>query len=215
MKVEMIEIEIFEPHPVVRAGLRRLFAAHDDLHIAGEVVSVADVSMPNGFGNKPDLLLVELPESGQRGVDVIARFRNQAPQTGILVLTAYPAEHYALECLRQGARGYLNKDCDPCEIVKAARTIAGGRRHISLQVAELLANQIGHDCGNAAHHQLSARETEVFHKLARGDTATAIASALALSVKTVSTYRTRLLEKLNLSSNSDLTYYAINNHLIA
>lgn len=211
----MIEIGILDSHPVVRAGLRRLFAAHDDLHIASEGVSVADGSTLIGCANKLDVLLVDLPESGQRGVDVIARFRSQAPRTGILVFTAYAAGHYALECLRQGARGYLNKDCDPCDIVKATRSIAGGRRHISPPVAELLANQIGHDCGNTAHHQLSVRETEVFHKLAKGDTATAIASALALSVKTVSTYRTRLLEKLNLSNNSDLTYYAINNHLIA
>lgn len=214
MKARMIKVGILDPHPVVRAGLRNLFAAHDDLRVAGETLSVANVSTPISF-DKLDVLLVELSESGQRGVDVIARLQTQAPKTGILVFTAYPAEHYALECLRQGARGYLNKDCDPCEIVKAARTIAGGRRHISPQVAELLANQIGHDCGNAAHHQLSVRETEVFHKLAKGDTATAIASALTLSVKTVSTYRTRLLEKLNLSNNSDLTYYAINNHLIA
>ena len=215
MKARMIEIGILDPHPVVRAGLRWLFAAHDDLHIAGEGASLADVSTLIGCDNKLDVLLVDVPESGQRGMDAIARFRSQAPKTAILVFTTYPAEHYALECLRQGARGYLNKDCDPCDIVKAARTIAAGRRHISSQVAELLANQIGHLCGNDSHRQLSVRETEVFHKLARGDTATAIASALALSVKTVSTYRTRLLEKLNLSNNSDLTYYAINNHLIA
>ena len=133
----------------------------------------------------------------------------------MLVLTCYPAEHYALECLRQGARGYLTKDCDPSDIVKAARTIALGRRYISPPVAELLANQIGHDCENAAHQQLSVRETEVFYKLAKGETATAIAAAMTLSVKTVSTYRSRLLDKLSLSTNSDLTYYAVNKQLIS
>jgi DNA-binding NarL/FixJ family response regulator len=211
----MIDIGLLDPHPVVRAGLRRLISEQCGLRVTCEAASVNDASNLIRSATGPDVLVLELPEAGQRGLDAISKLQVQAPQTGLLLLTVYPAEHYALESLRQGARGYLNKNCEPAEIVSALRAISAGRRHFSAQVAELLANQVGHDCGGAAHQQLSVRETEVFYKLARGDTATAIATALKLSVKTVSTYRSRLLEKLGLTSNSDLTYYAVNKQLIA
>lgn len=211
----MIDIGLIDPHPVVHAGLRRLIAEHCDLRVTYEAVSANDASNLIGRATQPNVLVLELSEAGQRGLDEISRLQAQTPQTGILLFTVYPAEHYALESLRQGARGYLNKNCEPAEILVALRTISAGRRHFSAQVAELLANQVGHDRGGAAHEQLSVRETEVFYKLARGDTATAIATALRLSVKTVSTYRSRLLEKLGLTSNSDLTYYAVNKQLIA
>ena len=151
---------------------------------------------------------------GQSGIDALAMIRAKAPDIGVLVLSGYPEEHYALNLIRQGASGYLNKQCEPLEIVEAIRTIALGRRYISPSVAELLAQQLNHKSDGAPHEQLSEREFQVFLKLARGETAGDIAKALSLSVKTVSTYRTRLMEKMNLSSNSDLTYYALKNKLI-
>ncbi|HEY1225964.1 MAG TPA: response regulator transcription factor, partial [Ramlibacter sp.] len=128
--------------------------------------------------------------------------------------SGYPEEHYAMNLIRQGASGYLNKECEPMEIVNAIRTIALGRRYISPAVAELLAQQLNRKEGGAPHEQLSEREFQVFLKLAKGETAGEIAKALSLSVKTVSTYRTRLMEKMSLASNSDLTYYALKNKLI-
>jgi DNA-binding NarL/FixJ family response regulator len=119
-----------------------------------------------------------------------------------------------MNLIRQGASGYLNKECEPMEIVNAIRTIALGRRYISPAVAELLAQQLNRKEGGAPHEQLSEREFQVFLKLAKGETAGDIARALSLSVKTVSTYRTRLMEKMSLASNSDLTYYALKNKLI-
>jgi DNA-binding NarL/FixJ family response regulator len=133
---------------------------------------------------------------------------------GILILSGYPEAHYAMNLIRQGASGYLNKECEPMEIVNAIRTIALGRRYISPAVAELLAQQLNRKEGGAPHEQLSEREFQVFLKLAKGETAGDIARALSLSVKTVSTYRTRLMEKMSLASNSDLTYYALKNKLI-
>jgi len=133
---------------------------------------------------------------------------------GILILSGDPEEHYAMNLIRQGASGYLNKECEPMELVNAIRTIALGRRYISPAVAELLAQQLNRKEGGAPHEQLSEREFQVFLKLAKGETAGDIAKALSLSVKTVSTYRTRLMEKMSLASNSDLTYYALKNKLI-
>jgi DNA-binding NarL/FixJ family response regulator len=140
--------------------------------------------------------------------------RAKAPDVGILILSGYPEEHYAVNLIRQGASGYLNKECDPGEIVNAIRVISLGKRYITPGVAELLAQQLNRPHDVAAHEQLSEREFQVFLKLAKGETAGDIAKALSLSVKTVSTYRTRVMEKMSLASNSDLTYYALKNKLI-
>jgi DNA-binding NarL/FixJ family response regulator len=151
---------------------------------------------------------------GQSGIDALGMIRAKAPDLGVLILSGYPEEHYATNLIRQGASGYLNKECDPLEILNAVRTIAMGRRYISPAVAELLAQQLGKKEDVAPHEQLSDREFQVFLRLAKGETAGNVAQALSLSVKTVSTYRTRVMEKMNLQSNSDLTYYALKNGLI-
>jgi DNA-binding NarL/FixJ family response regulator len=144
------------------------------------------------------------------------RLRSSAvtPQLLRLLRSGYPEEHYAVSLIRQGASGYLNKECDPQEIVNAIRVISLGKRYITPSVAELLAQQLNRPQDMASHEQLSEREFQVFLKLAKGETAGDIAKALSLSVKTVSTYRTRVMEKMSLSSNSDLTYYALKNKLI-
>ena len=151
---------------------------------------------------------------GQSGLDALAMLRAKSPDTGILILSGHPEEHYAMNLIRQGASGYLNKECEPSEILEAIRTIALGRRYITPVVAELLAQQLYRKDDAPVHEQLSEREFQVFLKLAKGATASEIAEILSLSVKTVSTYRTRLMEKMALSSNSDLTYYALKNGLI-
>jgi len=140
--------------------------------------------------------------------------RAKAPDVGILILSGYPEEQYALNLIRQGASGYLNKDCDPTQILEAIRVIALGKRFLTPAVADLLAQQLNRPSDEPLHEQLSGREMHVFLKLARGATVGDIEEALSLSVKTVSTYRTRLMEKLNLASNSDLTYYALKQNLI-
>jgi DNA-binding NarL/FixJ family response regulator len=161
-----------------------------------------------------DVMIMDLSMPGQSGIDALAMIRAKAPDVGILILSGYPEEQYAVNLIRQGASGYLNKECEPIEIVNAIRTIALGRRYISPSVAELIAQQLNRKEGSAAHDLLSEREFQVFLKLAKGETAGDIAEALSLSVKTVSTYRTRLMEKMGLASNSDLTYYALKNKLI-
>jgi DNA-binding NarL/FixJ family response regulator len=150
----------------------------------------------------------------QSGVDALAAIKARAPDLPVLILSGFPEEHYATTLLRQGAAGYLNKECDPEEIVKAIRTVYRGRKYITAGVAELLADGLGGGTDKPAHEQLSEREFQVFLRLAKGETIGHMANSMSLSVKTVSTYRTRVMEKMKLESNSDLTYYALKNGLI-
>jgi two-component system invasion response regulator UvrY len=210
----MINIGIVDDHAIVRSGLRKFFSQHVDLRVLGEAGNGrAAIELVRSI---PELnvLVMDLSMPGQSGGDTLALLRTKAPDLGILILSGYPEEHYATNLLRQGAGGYLNKECEPAEIVRAIRTIAVGRRYISPAVAELLAQQLDSKLTGPAHEHLSKREREVFIKLARGEKAGAVAADLSVSIKTVSTYRTRLLEKMHLASNSDLTYYALKNNLI-
>ncbi|MDD0812267.1 response regulator transcription factor [Curvibacter sp. RS43] len=209
----MIRIGIVDDHAIVRAGLRNFFSDQVDLRVVGEAASGREaIDLVRAV--EMDVLLMDLAMPGQSGLDVLAMIRAKVPDVGILILSGYPEEHYAMSLIRQGVSGYLNKECDPAEIVEAIRTIALGKRYITRTVADLLAQQLGRKEDVPAHEQLSEREFQVFLKLARGETAGDVAKSLSLSVKTVSTYRTRLMEKMGLASNSDLTYYALKNRLI-
>ncbi|RUP24845.1 MAG: response regulator transcription factor [Curvibacter sp.] len=209
----MIRIGIVDDHAIVRSGLRNFFADHVDLRVVGEAANGRE-AIDLVRTTEMDVLLMDLAMPGQSGLDALAMIRAKAPDVGILILSGYPEEHYAMNLIRQGASGYLNKECDPAEIVEAVRTIALGKRYITRTVADLLAQQLGRKDDVPLHEQLSEREFQVFLKLARGETAGDVAKSLSLSVKTVSTYRTRLMEKMGLASNSDLTYYALKNRLI-
>ncbi|MDD0815868.1 response regulator transcription factor [Curvibacter sp. HBC28] len=209
----MIRIGIVDDHAIVRAGLRNFFSDQVDLRVVGEAASGREaIDLVRAV--EMDVLLMDLAMPGQSGLDVLAMIRAKVPDVGILILSGYPEEHYAMSLIRQGVSGYLNKECDPAEIVEAIRTIALGKRYITRTVADLLAQHLGRKEDVPAHEQLSEREFQVFLKLARGETAGDVAKSLSLSVKTVSTYRTRLMEKMGLASNSDLTYYALKNRLI-
>jgi two-component system, NarL family, invasion response regulator UvrY len=212
-EAKMIKIGIVDDHAIVRSGLKQFFSDHVDLRVVGEASNGRE-AIDLVRNEELDVLIMDLSMPGQSGIDALAMIRAKAPDLGILILSGYPEEHYAMNLIRQGASGYLNKECDPMEIVTAIRTIAMGRRYITAAVAELLAQQLHRKEDAAPHEQLSEREFQVFLKLAQGETAGDIAKSLSLSVKTVSTYRTRLMEKMGLASNSDLTYYALKNKLI-
>ena len=209
----MIQVGIVDDHAIVRSGLRQFLSDHVDVRVVGEAANGRE-AIDLVRNTEVDVLIMDLSMPGQSGLDALAMLRAKSPDTGILILSGYPEEHYAMNLIRQGASGYLNKECEPSEILEAIRTIALGRRYITPVVAELLAQQLSRKDHALAHEQLSEREFQVFLKLAKGATAGEIAETLSLSVKTVSTYRTRLMEKMALSSNSDLTYYALKNGLI-
>jgi len=160
-----------------------------------------------------DVLLLDLSMPDQGGVDALAAIKARFPELAVLILSGFPESHYAGIMLRKGADGYLNKECDPVEIVTAIRTVARGRRYVSSAVAEMLAADEGGG-DRLPHESLSERELQVFLRLAMGETVGHIAEAMFLSVKTVSTYRSRVMEKFKKASNSELTYYALKNGLI-
>ena len=209
----MIQVGIVDDHAIVRSGLRQYLSEHVDVRVVGEAANGRE-AIDLVRNTAVDVLIMDLSMPGQSGLDALAMLRAKSPDTGILILSGHPEEHYAMNLIRQGASGYLNKECEPSEILEAIRTIALGRRYITPVVAELLAQQLYRKDDAPVHEQLSEREFQVFLKLAKGATASEIAEILSLSVKTVSTYRTRLMEKMALSSNSDLTYYALKNRLI-
>jgi DNA-binding NarL/FixJ family response regulator len=209
----MIRVAIIDDHAVVRAGLREFFSEHEDLRVTCEAANgreIVDMLQRDDV----DVVVMDLSMPDMGGVDTLAAIRARSSDLPVLVLSGFPETHYAPALLRQGASGYLNKECDPQEIVDAIRTVFRGRKYITPAVGELLAEGFSGLDDRPLHEQLSERELQVFLRLARGETVGAAASAMFLSVKTVSTYRTRVMEKLKLASNSDLTYYALKNGLI-
>ncbi len=208
-----IRIGIVDDHSIVRSGLRQFFEDESDLQVVGEAGSGGE-AIDLVRKTEMDVLLMDLSMPGQTGIDALAMIRAKAPDLAILILSGYPEEHYALNLIRQGASGYLSKQCEPSEIVAAIRTVAQGRRYITPAVAELLAQQLTRPDEGLPHEQLSEREFQVFVRLAKGETVGDIAEGLSISVKTVSTYRTRIMEKMGLTSNSSLTYYALKNKVI-
>jgi two-component system, NarL family, invasion response regulator UvrY len=209
----MIRIGIVDDHAIVRSGLRQYLSEHVDLRVTGEANNGSE-ALELARGGEVDVLLMDISMPGQSGVDALQAIKARFPELPVLILSGFPEAHYATTLLRQGASGYLNKECDPEEIATAIRTVFRGRRYISPAVAELLADGVAGGTERAAHELLSERELQVFLRLAKGETIGNMAESMFLSVKTVSTYRTRVLDKLKLASNSDLTYYALKNGLI-
>lgn len=209
----MIRVGIVDDHAIVRTGLRQYLSEQVDLRVTGEAANGRD-ALALAQGGDVDVLLMDLSMPGQGGVEALAAIKARCPGIAVLILSGFAEANYATALLRQGAAGYLNKECDPEEIVNAIRTVALGRRYITPKVAELLANGLAGGATGAPHEGLSERELQVLLRLAKGETVGQIAEGLFISVKTVSTYRTRVLDKLGLHTNSDLTYYALKNGLI-
>lgn len=209
----MLRIAIVDDHEIVRTGFREMLAEEVDLDIAFEAAS-GEEALDLLRATACDLILLDLSLPGLSGVDVLRAVRQRHAALRVLVLSGFPEERYAVAMIRNGADGYLCKDCDRDELLRAIRTVAQGRRYVSAQTAELLAAELAEGRPAALHEQLSERELQVFLRLARGESVSAIAAALHLSVKTVSTYRSRLLEKLELASNAELAAYAIRHGLL-
>ncbi len=208
----MINIGIVDDHGIVRTGLRQLLGDEVDLRITGEACNGRE-ALELARSGTVDVLLMDISMPEQGGVDALLAIKARFPDLPVIILSGFPEQHYAVTLLKQGASSYLGKDGDPAEIATAIRTVVRGRKYVTPAVAELLADQLG-GANEAPHDSLSERELQVFLRLAQGETVGAIAEAMFLSVKTVSTYRSRVMDKLKLQSNSDLTYYALKNGLM-
>jgi DNA-binding NarL/FixJ family response regulator len=209
----MLRIAIVDDHQIVRAGFRELLAEEIDFQVSFEAAS-GEEAMERLRDGDTDVLLLDLSLPGLSGVDVLRAARQRYEALRIVVLSGFPEDRYALAMIRNGADGYLCKDCDREQLVQAIRTVAQGRRYLSPRTAELMAEELAGGGTSAPHERLSDRELQVFLRLARGESVSDIGEALHLSVKTVSTYRTRLLEKLGVASNAELAAYALREGLM-
>jgi two-component system invasion response regulator UvrY len=208
----MAKILIADDHPMVRAGLRSMLAErYDD---TAEAASGAEALQSLGSEHW-DLLILDINMPDRGGMDVLREIKASYPAVKVLVLSVFPEKQYALNVLKAGANGYLAKECAPKDLLDAVRTILQGRRFVSPETAELLVTDMDVDGSHPIHTRLSEREFQIFCKLAVGRSVTSIGHELSLSVKTVSTYRSRILEKMSLATNADMTTYAIRNALIA
>lgn len=209
----MIKIIIADDHIIIRAGIKQLLEGAHDMVVAGEA-SDGQKLIQEIQKNHYDVIVIDISMPGRNGIEIIKQIRASGDKTPILALSYYPEEQFAIRVLKAGACGYMNKDVQPEELVEAIYKVARGGTYVSPAVAEKLAMNINMTQDASPHESLTDREYEVFMKIAGGMTVSEIADEMFLSVKTVSTYRARILEKLNLKNNAEITYYAIRNNLI-
>jgi two-component system invasion response regulator UvrY len=210
---QMIRILIADDHAIVRAGLRQFIADQIDMQVTGEAAT-GDEAIALVRAQDFDLVLLDISMPDKNGIDTLKAMRQIRPELPVLMLSGHAEEQYAVNLLRAGAAGYLSKEAASTQLVGAVRTVVQGRKYVSPALAQLLAQGVAGGGDEPLHAQLSQREFQIFCKLAAGQAVSQIADELHLSVKTVSTYRTRVLEKMGMKSNADLTYYAVKNGLI-
>lgn len=209
----MINVLIADDHPIVRQGLRQIVGETSDIVIKGEA-SNGDEVVEQVRSGQWDVVVLDLTMPGTHGLDLLKRLKTEHPQLRVLVLSIHPEDEYAVRLLRAGASGYLNKRSAGGQLVEAIRKVAQGGKYVSPTLAEKLAFELDVDSDKPPHEKLSDREFQVFCLIASGTTVTEIAEKLSLSVKTVSTYRSRVLEKMNMQRNAELTRYAIEHELV-
>ncbi|HRH72195.1 response regulator [Zoogloea sp.] len=207
-----IRVLIADDHAIVRQGLRQILSDTPDLTVAGEAENgVQAVQMVRS--GEWDVVLMDVSMPDRNGIDALKLIKKEFPRLPVLILSMYPEEQYAIRALKAGASGYLTKQSAPDLLVTAIRQVASGKKYVSPSLAEELANAIGEDTERPAHEKLSDREYQTLCMIASGKTPTEIAEALNLSVKTVSVYRARLLEKMHLRNNAELTHYGLKHGL--
>jgi two-component system invasion response regulator UvrY len=209
----MIRIGIADDHPIVREGLKQLIAKTADLSVTVEASDGQEI-LAKLRKTPVDLLLLDISMPVRNGVDILKQLHDKWPKLKTLMLSAHPEAKYAVRAFKLGAAGYLTKEGAPKELIAAIRMVLSGKRYISPGFAQHLVMNLDNDGEKPLHEKLSNRELEVLCLIASGKPLTEIANGLFLSVKTVSTYRSRILEKLNMRSNADLIRYAIQKDLI-
>jgi DNA-binding NarL/FixJ family response regulator len=209
----MIKVLIADDHPIVREGLKLIIRATRDITVAGEASNAEEVLnqiMQQDF----QVALLDISMPGRNGLDILKQLKSIRPGLHSLILSTHPEEQYAVRALKSGAAGYLTKDSVPEELITAIRKAAQGGKYISAGLAERLAFDAAGNTVEFAHEMLSDREYQVMRMIASGKTVKQIGEELALSIKTISTYRRRILEKMHMRSNAEIIYYAIHGGLV-
>lgn len=212
----MIRLLIADDHAIVRQGLRRVIAETGDIVIEAEADGGLQVlrelrAKPEGY----DVVLLDIAMPDRNGLEVLKQIRREFPRQQVIILTMHAEDELGVRALKGGASGFVSKQVAPTELVHAVRQVAAGRKYISAALAEELANHVSSDTRGADHRALSTREYQTLCLLASGNTLSEVAAKMALSPKTVSVYRSRLLEKLGLRNNAELTHYAIRHRLVS
>jgi two-component system invasion response regulator UvrY len=209
----MIRILIADDHAIVREGLKQIVAQTTDIHVAGEASNAAE-ALEMARRLPIDLLLLDISMPGRSGLDVLVEIKRDMPQLPVLILSLHPEDQYALRMIKAGASGYVTKESASEQLIFAIRKVASGGRYMSMPLAEKLVFGMAADTGVAQHELLSNREFQVFRMIAAGKTVSEIADELSLSAKTISTNRTRIIEKMGLRNNAEFTQYAIKYKLL-
>jgi two-component system invasion response regulator UvrY len=209
----MTSVLIADDHAILRKGLKQLLLEDKSIDDVGEA-STGRETLDMLRSSRWDLLILDINMPDRSGIDILRQVHTSYPEMRVLMLSGFPEKQYAVNVLRAGASGYLNKEMAPEELLGAVKSVLAGKRYVSPALAELLVKELNHDTEKPAHMQLSEREFQIFCKLAKGRSVSEIAAELCLSVKTISTYRSRVLEKMGFTSNADITAYALRNSLI-
>lgn len=209
----MIRLLVADDHPVIRRGIRQIVADTPDIMVAAETCNGWNI-LKKAKENDCNVILLDISIPGRNGLELLREIQADKPDLPVLVLTLHSEEEYGVRAIRAGASGFLSKDSDPGEIVDAIRKVYWGGKYISSSLGEKLANELSVFSEHPRHHELSNREYQTLRLLGAGFSVTAIADQLSLSVKTVSTYRKRILQKMGFKNNAQITNYVIRHSLL-
>lgn len=209
----MIKVLIVDDHAIVRQGLRRILGEANGIRVCADAANGAE-ALRKYRAEKPDIVLLDISMPEKNGLDTLKHIMEANGAARVLILSMYPEEQYAVRLMKAGASGYMTKDTAPEQLVEAIHKVMGGQKHISPSLAELLLQECGSDSTKMPHELLSDREYQVLRLLGSGKTVSEIAQLLSLSVKTVSTYRAHILDKMKLKNNAELTFYVVEHNLL-
>lgn len=209
----MIHVVLCDDHAVLRRGIRDTLQEATDIRVTAEAASYTELRDALRTATC-EVLLLDINMPGRNGLEVLASVRETHPEIKVIMVSMYPEDQYALRSLKAGAQGYANKAGDPVQLIEAVRLVMQGRKYLTAEVAQMLADSVAQPQAEVLHETLSEREMQTLQKIATGRRLTDIAEELMLSPKTVSVYRARVLEKLQLTNNAELTVYAIRNNLV-
>ena len=210
----MIKILVADDHAVVRNGLKQIVGDTSDIVIAAEA-SNGQEALNKALKDDYDIVLLDITMPDRSGLDILKEIKSQKPELPVLILSIHPEEQYAVRALKAGAAGYLTKESAPEELIRAMRSVSAGGKYVTPSLAERLASVLKTGAEEPLHQSLSDREYQILCMIASGKSVKQIADELLLSIKTISTYRARLLRKMNMNNNIELTRYAIQNQLVS